>query len=72
FLLGGGVKGNQVIGRSSDVGMAPQPVDLQTGRPDPEGEVVRPEHVLQALFNEVGIGEEPDLRVPGLPALMRA
>ncbi|MCA9546528.1 MAG: DUF1501 domain-containing protein, partial [Myxococcales bacterium] len=49
FLLGGGVKGNQVIGRSSDVGMAPQPVDLQTGRPDPEGEVVRPEHVLQAL-----------------------
>jgi hypothetical protein len=72
FLLGGNIKGGQVIGASSEVGMNPQPVHLETGALTSiadGGEVVRPEHVLQALYEEVGITEEPDLRVSPLTAL---
>ena len=86
FLLGGNVRGGQVIGASSDVGMQPTTTNLTTGISDPEGEVIRPEHVLQTLYDEVGIGMEPDLRVPecridlldpcemtyAIPALMRS
>lgn len=64
FLAGGGVRGGQVIGASSDVGMTPLAVDRVTGRPDPGGAVLYPEHVIQTLFDEVGIGVEADLRVP--------
>jgi uncharacterized protein (DUF1501 family) len=70
FVLGGEIKGGQVIGASSDVGMAPRPVDLATGRPAPGGEVVRPEHVLSVLLELAGV--EPgrvDLRVRPLAAL---
>jgi uncharacterized protein (DUF1501 family) len=71
FLAGGAVRGGQVIGASSDVGMLPMAVDLNTGALDPAGEVVRPEHILQTLFGEVGIGDEPDLRVSPLRPLLR-
>ncbi|MFT7582202.1 MAG: hypothetical protein ACI9MR_003884 [Myxococcota bacterium] len=86
FLAGGGVTGGQVIGGSSNVGMNPLPADLETGEacardadmavPCDEElgriEVVRPEHILQALYEEVGILEDaPDLRVKPLNALMR-
>ena len=64
FLAGGKIRGGQVIGASSDVGMQPTKTNLITGRSDEEGEVIRPEHVLQTLFDEVGIGTAPDLRVP--------
>ncbi len=65
FLLGGSVRGGQVIGASSDVGMAPMAVNLHSGAVDPEGEVIRPEHVIQTLFDEVGVPfEASDLRVP--------
>jgi uncharacterized protein (DUF1501 family) len=67
FLLGGNIKGGTVIGSSSEVGMNPTPIDLTTGefKTTVEGGVVpRPEHVLQALYEEVGLVDEPDLRVP--------
>ncbi len=65
FLIGGSVKGGQVIGASSDVGMTPQAVNLHTGAVDPEGEVIRPEHVIQTLYDELGIDfDSTDLRVP--------
>ncbi|MEZ4435441.1 MAG: DUF1501 domain-containing protein [bacterium] len=65
FLLGGGVRGGQVIGASSDVGMSPQTVNLHTGAVDPDGEVIRPEHIIQTLYDEVGIDfAATDLRVP--------
>jgi uncharacterized protein (DUF1501 family) len=64
FLAGGKIRGGQVIGQSSNVGMQPTTTNLVTGRSDEGGEVVRPEYVLQMLFDEVGIGEAPDLRVP--------
>ena len=74
FLLGGGVRGGQVIGSSSDIGMQPMATNLHTGRAvnQPEaGEVILPEHVLQTLFHEVGIPEErADLRVNPIRALI--
>ncbi|MBR56433.1 MAG: hypothetical protein CMH54_00075 [Myxococcales bacterium] len=68
-LLGGSLDGGKVIGASSDYGMNPQAVNLLTGALDPEGEVVRPEHIITALYDRVGIGEEPDLRVNPLRAI---
>ena len=74
FLLGGRVRGGAVIGSSSDVGMQPMAVDLATGaalRDPAAGQVVRPEHVLQTLYHEVGIPESrADLRVPPIAALL--
>lgn len=64
FLAGANIKGNQVIGASSDLALQPTKTNLSTGGPDAEGEVIRPEHILQTLFDEVGIGDTPDLRVP--------
>ena len=69
FLLGAGIKGGQVIGASSDLGMAPQPINLDTGVVDVGGEVIRPEHVLQTLFRQAGLGDEPDMRVEGINAI---
>jgi hypothetical protein len=70
LLAGGGIKGGQVIGRSSDVGLMPTPTDLATGRADESGEIVRPEHVLRALMVRAGISTDvADLRVEPLRAL---
>lgn len=72
FVAGGGIAGGRVIGQSSDIGMEPQPVNLATGELDPDGEVPKPEHVIQSLFDEVGISAEgPDLRVSAIGALLR-
>lgn len=72
FLLGGRIRGGVVVGASSDDGMLPQPVDLATGRVDPGGELIKPDHVLQTLYDDAGIGDAPDLRVSGIGALLRA
>ena len=76
FLLGAKINGGHVIGSSSPLGMQPMAVNLQTGQAvsnPTEGEVVRPEHILQTLYSEVGIQEaDVDLRVPPLPTLLRS
>lgn len=73
FVLGAGIKGGTVVGASSDLGMTPQGMDLRTGLPAPvDGEVPRPEHVLQLLLSDAGIGDEADLRVPALEAIRGA
>jgi len=73
FALGGRVRGNSVIGASSDVGMSPQAVDLATGRVSEGGEVIRPEHILRTLLVDAGLTDDgADLRVPPIPALLRA
>lgn len=72
FLLGAGIKGGVAVGRSSDVGMEPTAINLDTGLPDPGGSVPRPEHVLQSLFVNAGMtNDEADVRVPPLRAIMR-
>lgn len=71
FLAGGGVKGGTVVGASSDVALTPAAVDLTSGKPDPGGDIPRPEHVWQALFEEIGITTGPDLRVKPLLAAFK-
>jgi hypothetical protein len=72
FLLGAGIRGGTVVGRSSDIGMAPTTSNLETGESDPGGEVVKPEHVIRALFVDAGITEDvADLRVEPLTAILR-
>lgn len=70
MVVGAGIKGGTVIGASSDVGMMPTTTSLATGKPDPGGEIIRPEHVLQTLFTQVGIGAEADMRVDPITAMM--
>ena len=71
FLLGGSVRGGQVIGATTNVAMQSNPTDPRTGRVSPDGVILRPEHVLRSLYDEVGIGDGPDLRVGRLNTLLR-
>lgn len=85
LLAGGNIAGGKVVGASSNIGMNPLPIDLQTGAPcaldpqlavacpeEPGIEVVRPEHVLQALYHEIRMTDDPaDLRVAPLNAIFR-
>lgn len=70
FLAGAGIKPG-VYGASSDIGMEPVPMDLNTGRPDPGGEIVRPEHVLRTLYANTGLTEDvADMRADPIAAMM--
>ena len=72
FVMGAGIRGNHVVGASSDIGMTPTAVDLATGLSDPGGEVVRPEHLIQALFHDIDVyGDPADLRVDPLTAILK-
>lgn len=71
FVAGGGIRGGTVVGAASDIGMSPQKIDLETGRPSAAGEVIRPEHVLRTLLVGGGVADDQaDLRVGPIPALM--
>ena len=73
FLAGGDIKGGQIIGRSSDVGMIPTPTNLTTGISEPGGEIIRPEHIHAALLSKVGLTDkETDLRVEPLTAIFKS
>jgi uncharacterized protein (DUF1501 family) len=70
FLCGGGIPGGRVLGRSSDVGMAPTELDLATGQPREGGTILHPEHLFRAILADVGIEDDvADLRVEPLQAL---
>jgi uncharacterized protein (DUF1501 family) len=71
LLAGAGIRGGQVIGRSSDVGLRPFPTNLETGLPDEGGELIHPEHIHRALMADAGVEEDVlDLRVEPLNALL--
>lgn len=71
FLIGGNIRRGAVIGASSDAGMSPQAVDLETGAVDPGGEVIRPEHIWRTLLADAGLADDQaDLRAPIIPALL--
>jgi hypothetical protein len=70
FMIGGNVQGG-VVGRSSDYGMEPQPVNLETGEYDPAGEVILPDHILRTLLVDAGVtADEADLRVDPIRAII--
>jgi len=74
LLAGGNIRGGAIIGASSDVGLAPQAIDLETGDlrgVADGGEVVRPEHILQTLLHDAGMDAAADLRVNPVTALLR-
>lgn len=71
LLAGAGIKGGQVVGRSSDVALSPMTIDLASGQPSPEGEIIKPEHIMRALIADVGVEGDPfDLRVDPLTAIL--
>ena len=77
FLAGGNIAGGRVLGASSNVGMEPTVMNLTSGESleasgyeEGVAEVVKPEHILQALFHDAGMTQdEADLRVSPLLAL---
>ena len=71
-VIGADIKGGQIIGASSDVGMQPMAVNLATGQVDSGGVVLNPEHIMQTLMNAAGIvGDPADLRCDPITALMK-
>lgn len=72
LIAGGPVRGGRVHGASTEIGMGPGPINLQTGQPDPAGEVPRPDHVLRAVLAEAGFEDDvADLRAEPLRAIFR-
>jgi len=72
MLLGGGLKAG-VYGKSSDVGLRPQPMNLQTGEVDYENGVVpKPDHIYQTLFYHAGFErDDADLGVGPINAMFK-
>ena len=74
MLVGPDIKGGVIAGASSNVGMQPLPMNLETGAVDmDEGDTPNPEHIMQTLFHAVGITDDPaDLRCDPIKAIMKA
>ena len=71
LMLGGGIKGGQVIGGTTDVGMQAQPIDLSSGEITEEGEMVGNNHIARTLLHSIGMEEDVgDFRAPPLLALL--
>ena len=71
LMLGGGIKGGQVIGATSDVGMQAQAVDLSTAALSDAGELIGNNHIARTLLHSIGVEEDVgDFRVPPLLALL--
>lgn len=69
LLIGAGVPGNKVIGRSSDVGLGPQPIDPLTGEVQAGGTFLTPTLVVASLMQQAGY-DTTKLRTEGLPCLI--
>ena len=70
-LLGGGIKGNQVIGQTLDVGMLPMRTELISGQVCEAGQTITPDNVLRALYDMLGYTwDVADLRVDPLSAIL--
>ena len=70
-LLGGGIRGGQVIGASSDLGMQAQPVDLSTGSVSDSGERIGNNHIARTLLHSIGVEDDVgDYRAPAVTALL--
>jgi len=70
-LLGAGVKGGQVLGASTDLGMLASPVDLLSGEVSPMGELIGNNHIARTLLHSIGVDNDiGDFRVEPVRALM--
>jgi uncharacterized protein (DUF1501 family) len=72
LLAGGGIKGNQVVGESSDVGMAPRPTNLTTGKVDLSSKTITPDNIVRGLYTMLGYEDDvADLRAKPLTAILK-
>jgi hypothetical protein len=71
LMLGGGIKGGQVLGATTDLGMMASPIDLATGAVSPVGELVGNNHIARTLLHSIGIEEDiGDFRANPIAALL--
>lgn len=71
LMLGGDIKGGQVIGATSDIGMQAQAVDLNTGELAEDGEFIGNNHIARTLLHSIGVeADVGDFRAPPLLALL--
>ncbi len=71
LMLGAGIKGGQVIGATTDLGMLAQPVDLSTGELSESGELIGNNHIARTLLHSIGVSEDVgDFRSAPLLALL--
>lgn len=59
LLAGPKIRGNQVIGASSDKQTAAQPIDMATGLVDQKGAKLRPSDIHATLLTSMGMSLEP-------------
>jgi uncharacterized protein (DUF1501 family) len=69
MLIGAGVPGNKVVGKSTDVNMVPMAIDPMSGQPSDSGTFISPELVTASIMQSAGY-DTTVLRVNGMPALM--
>ncbi len=55
LLAGAGIKGGVAFGSSSDLGMGPERVNLDTGEVSDSGENIAPQHVLTTALTAAGL-----------------
>jgi uncharacterized protein (DUF1501 family) len=71
LMLGAGVKGGQVLGATTDLGMMASPVDLETGAVSAAGELIGNNHIARTLLHSIGLEDDVgDFRVDPYLALM--
>jgi hypothetical protein len=55
LVAGAGINPGLVIGGSSDKGLAPELIDLQTGKASEVGKSLKPEHVMTTVLKAAGL-----------------
>ncbi len=55
LLVGAGIRGNTVVGASSNLGMAPMRWDFRENRVSDAGQAILPEHVAATLLESAGL-----------------
>lgn len=55
MLVGAGIRGNTLVGATSDTGMSPVPWDLTTNMASDTGETLKPEHIAVTLLASAGL-----------------
>jgi hypothetical protein len=55
MLLGAGIRGNTLVGATSDTGMSPIPWDVDNNVASDAGVILKPEHVAVTLLATLGL-----------------
>ena len=55
MLVGAGIRGNTLVGATTDVGMMPVPWDLDANRPSEGGVILKPENIAATLLAAAGL-----------------